>query len=238
MSVPSDPFELADLMRRDLDAIDSAAIRRALRIYGAARSRIIAQIDQLIAEVLAAVGDPDAPFTSNALSLTTRAELLTQIETVLTRAGIQIEPTLISARQEAIGVALDYAEQMARSQGFSLKDRIDVARSWTRLDERAVKELVDRLDDGTPLNRWLRELGPETKKAVEDVLERAVTEHANVGDLSRELVKQTGMAERRALMVTRESTFAVQRKATDQVYTANSHLLSGKLRVERLDGKT
>ena len=238
MSVPSDPFELADLMRRDLDAIDSAAIRRALRIYGAARSRIIAQIDQLIAEVLAAMGDPDAPFTSNALSLTTRAELLTQIETVLTRAGVQIEPTLIAARQEAIGVALDYAEQMATAQGFSLKDRIDVARSWTRLDERAVKELVDRLDDGTPLNRWLRELGPETKKAVEDVLERAVTEHANVGDLSRELVKQTGMAERRALMVTRESTFAVQRKATDQVYTANGHLLSGKLRVERLDSKT
>lgn len=234
MSVPPDPIELALKLRRDLDALDAVAIRRALLIYGRARRRIEEQIEEL----LAALGDPAAPVPSNALSLATRAELLTQIEVTLTRAGVQIEPALVEARREAVRLALDAAQQMSQAQGFDIKDRIDLARSWTRLDEQAVKELVETTADGTPLNRWLRELGPETRAAVEETIERAVTEHANVGDLAKELSKETGMAERKALMTTRESTFGVQRRAADQTYRANNHLLKGKMRIERTDGKT
>lgn len=229
-----DPLDIAARLRRDLDALDAAAIRRALQVYGLARLRLVRQIDALIL----ALGDPSQPFAANMVSLASRAELLRQIETQLTRAGIQIEPALIQTRREAIRVTLQAAEDMAAAQGFSAQQRIDVARQWARLDDGAVKQLVDTLADGTPLNRWLRNLGPETREAVEETLERAVVERVNVGELARELSAQTGMAERRALMTTRESTFGVQRAANDQVYKANESRLSGKMRVERTDGKT
>jgi SPP1 gp7 family putative phage head morphogenesis protein len=235
MSVPTpDPLELADQLRRDLDAIDAVAMRRALLVFGRARLRILEQVDALIA----ALGDPTAAVTSNALSLASRAELLTQIEQTLTRAGIAIEPTLMKARRDAVAAALKAAEDMATAQGFTLKDRIDLARSWSRLDETAVQELITTLADGTPLNRWLQRFGPETSQTIEQVIERAVADNVNVGDLGRELAKETGMAERRALMVTRESTFGVQRRAADQSYRENSHRLSGKMRVEVMDAKT
>lgn len=235
MSIPPpDPLELADRLLRDLSQIDAVAFRRAMAIYGQARIRIMAQVDALIA----ALGDPTTRLTSDALSLASRAELLAQIEQTLTRAGIAIEPTLIAARQEAVAAALKAAEDIATAQGFTLKDRIDLARSWSRLDESAVNELVSTMADGTPLNRWLGRLGPETRAAVEQVIDRAVVENVNVGDLARELAKETGMAERRALMVTRESTFGVQRRATDQSYRQNSDRLKGKMRVEVMDQKT
>jgi hypothetical protein len=205
-----------------------------MRIYGQARIRIMAQVDALIE----ALGDPTTRLTSDALSLASRAELLTQIETALSRAGIAIEPTLIAARQQAVTTALTAAEQMASAQGVTLQDRIDLAREWSRLDEGAVQELVNTMADGTPLNRWLQRLGPETRAAVEQVIDRAVVENVNVGDLARDLATQTGMAERRALMVTRESTFGVQRRAIDQNYRDNADRLKGKMRIEVLDSKT
>lgn len=235
---PLDPLELAAEIRRELDALDRVAMSRALRIYGAARARIVAQIEALIDEIIALGIDPAEPFVGNTLSLTTRGELLDQIETILTRAGIQIEPTLIETRRKAIAAAIRFAEQTAIAQGFTLADRIDIARTWTRINEAAVNDLTQRLADGTPLNRWLRRLGPEARIASEQTIERAVVERINVGDLARELVKQTAMNERRALMVARESSFAVHRAAADLTYRSNDHLLRGKMRIERLDEKT
>lgn len=234
MSAPQTPANIAAQLRRDLDAIDAAAIRRALAIYGAARRRLMEQISSLIE----ALGDPTTAVTSNAMALVNRSELLRQIETVLTRAGVQIEPTLIEARRTAITTALDAAEAFMQSQGASIANQIDIAADWVRLDEMAVRELVNTLNDGTPMSRWLRGLGPETAKAVEETIERAIAEHVNVGDLGRELAKQTELAERRAMLITRESTFAVQRRATDQAYQANRRILRGKMRIERLDEKT
>lgn len=234
MGIPDDPLVIAALLRDRLDEIDAAAISRALRIYGAARTRLLAQVTALIE----ALGDPLQPVPSNALALASRAELLTQIETVLTRAGVQIEPTLIEARQQAVTVAMEAAEAMAGAQAADMRQKAELARDWAKLNERAVQELVESTADGTPLNRWLRELGPETRAAVENKIERAVVEHVNVGDLARELTTEVDMSQRRAMMVTRESSFGVQRRATDQVYRANAPRLIGKMRDERLDAKT
>jgi len=234
VSIPDDPLVIAAMLRARLDEIDAVAISMALRIYGAAHARLLEQVMALIE----ALGDPTQPVPSNALALASRAELLTQIEQTLTRAGVRIEPALIEARRQAVTVALKAAEDMATAQGFTLKDRIDLARSWSRLDEQAVQELVETLGDGTPLSRWLRRLGPETRLAVEQTIERAVTEKVNVGELARELAHETEMSERRALTVTRESTFGVNRRAADQAYRANSHRLRGKMRIESLDQKT
>ena len=234
MSTPNDPIGITEAFRRDIDAIDARTIAAVLRIYRRARLRITEQVDALIA----ALGDPTRPVTANAISLARQAELLQQIETWLTRAGVQAEPALMQARQQAVEAALSYAERMAQAQGFTLKDRIDLARAWTRLDERAVTELVETMADGTPMREWLRELGSDTAERVEQAIERAVTEKVNVGELAEELTKEVDMSQRRALMVTRESSFGVQRRANDQVYKANASRLSGKMRDERLDAKT
>lgn len=234
MSIPDDPIAIAAALRIRLEAIDAATVRRAIRIYGAARVRLIRQVMALIESL----GDPVQPVPSSALSLASRAELLTQVETVLTRAGVQIEPTLRTARQQAVTAALEAAEQMAAAQAVDARQKLELARQWARLDEQAVAELVDTTADGTPLNRWLRELGPETVEIVEGKIERAIVEHVNVGDLAEELVQEVEMSERRAMMTVRESSFGVQRRANDQVYKANESRLSGKMRDERLDAKT
>lgn len=234
MSVPPDPVARALQLRAELERIDAATLRRTLLALSFARRRI----DQSIAALLEALGDPETALTSNALSLATRAETLRQIEAALNRAGLQLEPALIRAREQAVEAALTAAEEIAQAQGFSLQDGLDTARRWTRLDESAVKELVETMQDGRPMSRWIRQFGPETRQAIEETIERAVTEHANVGDLGRELAKQADLAERRALLVTRESTFGVQRRAADESFKQNRRILRGKMRIEKLDEKT
>lgn len=234
MSIPDDPLVIAAMLRARLDEIDAVAISRALRIYGAAHARLLEQVMALIDSL----GDPTQPVPSNALALASRAELLTQIETVLTRAGVQIEPTLIEARQQAVAVAMEAAEAMAGAQAADMRQKAELARDWAKLNERAVKELVESTADGEPLGRWLRELGPETRAAVEEKIERAVVESVNVGDLAEKLTREVDMSQRRALMVTRESSFGVQRRASEQQYRENRRLLRGKMRIEKIDEKT
>jgi hypothetical protein len=234
VSIPDDPLVIAAMLRARLDEIDAVAISRALRIYGAAHARLLEQVMALIDSL----GDPTQPVPSNALALASRAELLTQIETVLTRAGVQIEPTLIEARQQAVAVAMEAAEAMAGAQAADMRQKAELARDWAKLNERAVKELVESTADGEPLGRWLRELGPETRAAVEEKIERAVVESVNVGDLAEKLTREVDMSQRRALMVTRESSFGVQRRASEQQYRENRRLLRGKMRIEKIDEKT
>jgi hypothetical protein len=147
VSIPDDPLVIAAMLRARLDEIDAVAISRALRIYGAAHARLLEQVMALIESL----GDPTQPVPSNALALASRAELLTQIETVLTRAGVQIEPTLIEARQQAVAVAMEAAEAMAGAQAADMRQKAELARDWAKLNERAVKELVESTADGEPL---------------------------------------------------------------------------------------
>lgn len=230
----SSVIQLALKLHNTLAALDRQTSGKVGRVYGVVRTRLLNQI-ALLAEAL---GDPDTALPSDAVSLIGRADLLRQIEVGLTRAGVAAEPHLLTARKAAIDAAVTAAEKMISSQRSRASRSAARLFGWEKIDPAKINELIATLQDGTPLDRWLRKLGPETAAAVETAIERGVIEGVNVGELAKRLAAETGMADRRAMMAVRESTFGISRRANDETYRKNSKILAGKLRIEHIDEKT
>lgn len=212
--------------RTRLLAGDKAALDLMLRAYEPVRTRLVSSIDALTAEI-AASGVTDG---TAALKLERARELFAQVEAEIGRLSSGANALITEGQRQAVGLAGEGALSLAAAQSAS------VAASWNRVPTEAVRELVGRMSDGSPLRAWLDDFGPETSEAIRDGLIDGLARGIHPTTLAAELAGKVDVAGTRLLTTTRSQILGAYRGAALASYQANEDVLSGWTWLSALSG--
>ena len=93
-----------------------------------------------------------------------------------------------------------------------------IARSFSTLPERQIDFLVHNAADGRPLGSLLAEIAPESTQAVKDALVGGVARGAGVRDIATDVRKASGIAQNRALLISRTEVIRSYRETHRELY--------------------
>lgn len=93
-----------------------------------------------------------------------------------------------------------------------------IARSFSTLPERQIEFLVRHAADGRTLGALLAEIAPETTQAVKDALVGGVARGAGVRDIASDVRKASGIAQNRALLISRTEVIRSYRETSRELY--------------------
>lgn len=205
--------------RAELLSGDAAALGRMRNAYDPVRTRLLAQIDELV-KVLESSGELTG---GQAMRLERAQMLLTQVEEELQRFASPAGSFIESAQRQAVTLATAHVQATIFAQDPSL------SLSFNRLNSRAVTELVGRMSDGSPLRSWLDALGPDTAATMErsilDGLALGQSPRTVARDIGRALAKDVDMAGYRILNHTRSQMLGAYRGATMERYQQNADII-------------
>lgn len=226
--MPSQLEQTIARFRSQLLSGDQQALDLLTRAYGPVRARLLALIDDLVAEI----GAKGLTEGTAVLKLERAATLLTQVEQEVARLSTGANALITAGQRQAIQLALTQAQALVAAQDAR------IALAWHRVPTQAVAELVGRLSDGSPLRAYLDGLGPDASAAIREGLTTglALGQHPQV--IAAELAGKVDLSMSRLLMTTRTNILNSYRGATLANYRANADILDGWIWIATLSERT
>lgn len=139
------------------------------------------------------------------LTLDFLRESLTSLEGMKGAAAAQANGDAPALTQAVLGPAPAQAEAL-------------VANSFSRLPTSQLEHLVRNAADARPLGSLFAEIAPEATKAVKDALISGVARGASARDIATDVRKASGIAQNRAMLISRTETIRAYREATLENY--------------------
>lgn len=93
-----------------------------------------------------------------------------------------------------------------------------VANSFNRLPVAQMQRMVRNAADGHPLGDLLYEIAPDSTQAVKDALNSGVARGASVETIARDVRKASGIAQNRAMLISRTEVIGVYRETALEHY--------------------
>lgn len=207
--------------RAQLLAGDANALSQMTAAYQPVRTRLIALIDDLAAEIARS----GTITRSQALRFERATTLLQQVNDELIKFGADADSFIQSGQRQAVQLAAFHALAMANAMNPTLST------SWNRVNTAAVQNLVGRMSNGAPLRTWMDALGPETAATMEQRILDAIATGTNPRDVAKQiqedLTKDVNLAGYRILNHTRTQLLNSYRAATSERFIANRDIVKG-----------
>lgn len=208
--------------RQALLRADDAALTQLQTAYQPSRERLLAQIEQTVAQITA-----DGITRTEAAQLGRARELLRLVEVETTRLAQVAGQTIPTTQAQAVQQAIERARVLTIAQGLDIRTASRLSAQWTGLNTNAVADLVGSLSDGSPLDKWLNEFVEDSVQVVKDTLLDGVARGINPADLGRVLAQATDLPLQRAMTLSRTETLRSYRSASIASMQANEDILSG-----------
>jgi SPP1 gp7 family putative phage head morphogenesis protein len=147
---------------------------------------------------------------------------LTQLEGMKGKAIAQANGDAPELTQAVLGSAPARAEAL-------------VANSFSRLPTSQLEHLVRNAADGRPLGSLFAEIAPEATKAVKDALVSGVARGAGVKVIAADVRKAAGIAQNRAMLITRTEVIRAYRETAFENYR-RSEVVTGWIWIAEVNG--
>lgn len=219
--------------RRELLALDEAALKRLVGEYARVRERWLTSIDALVDQIAA-----EGPTPAQAARLSRLNTLLGQIDAEMSRLSGRAYQLTLTGQRAATILAGEHALALAAVQTGSPAGAARLAATWARLPTGAVESLIGRMQDGASLERYFRALPAETATTIQQALVDGIASGLNPNAVAAKLRGQTNIALEKLITVTRNEMLASYRAATLANYQANADILDGWIWVASLSSRT
>lgn len=147
---------------------------------------------------------------------------LSQLEGMKSAAATQANGDAPALTRAVLGPAPTQAEAL-------------VANSFSRLPTSTLEHLVRNAADGRPLGSLFAEIAPEATKAVKDALVSGVARGAGVKVIAADVRKAAGIAQNRAMLITRTETIRAYRETAFENYR-HSEVVTGWIWIAEVNG--
>lgn len=219
------PTELAQEFKRAIDRQDAAALMRLARTYHQLYLRMGDKLDSL----LLAISKLDEPTKGQVFRLAQYKNLISALETELTKFGTFTELEIRSNSQAAIELAVKQTEAFLRAAGYTM------TRS---LPTDAIYSMLGFLQEGSPLWKRIDKLAPYHTQRVADALLEGIAFGYNPAKTARMFESVMGGGLTDAMRMTRTTQLYASREASRAMYVANDDIISGWTWYSSLDADT
>lgn len=210
----------ADREARRLKSLDRATLREIRGMYEAAAGSLRENL-AAVTSLITAARDAGETVNPQWLYRQQRYEsLLFDLERELDSFYAQTAGVIVRSKTEALTMALEAAPDLTvAALGPGPTDGKQWIRGvFNRVNIGALRAMVDRARDGTPLGRLLAEVtGPAVTK-VRDALVSGVAAGRGVREIARDVRKASMMPLRRSLLIARQEVIGAYRDASSEAY--------------------
>ena len=190
--------------------------------YGRAWQKLQGDIDAL----LAAMSELGEPTWAQVERLSLYRQMLTQLETEVSRYATIAENEIDASAKAAVQAALKDSAGMIQAALPGL-DAAGVDAALYKLNPDAVSSMIGFLDNGSPLFKNLQRLGPDVAALVADKLREGIILGYNPRKVARIIRDATGQGLTWSLTTARTANLWAYRSASLANYRANSQVVSG-----------
>lgn len=200
---------------------DRAAASVLVNAYKPMQAKLVPQIEELSA----AISEMTPPTPAAIRRLDRYRALLRQTETEMQRLGV------LTGQQAEIGATS--AANLAADQALALMDAAigprppSVSYTFNRLPKAALQEFAGALQSDSPLTKLLDGFGAEASKRLQDALFQGVALGEGPRALADRMRVDLGGNAVRALVIVRDTTLGVSRRASLATYQANGDVCEG-----------
>lgn len=219
------PTELARAFKAAIDRQDAAALTRLAKAYSQLYGRMQGKLDSL----LLAISQLESPTQGQVMRLAQYKNLLTALETELTKYSAYVEVEIRNTADAAVGMAIKQTEQFLRAAGYTM------TRS---LPKNAIYSMLGFLQEDSPLWKRIGELAPFNTQKVVNALLEAVTFGYNPAKTARMFENVMGGGLTDAMRMTRTAQLYASREANRAMYVANDDVVTGWMWYSSLDADT
>jgi len=219
------PTELARAFKAAIDRQDAAALTRLAKAYSQLYGRMQGKLDSL----LLAISKLDAPTKGQVMRLSQYKNLLTALETELTKYSAYVEVEIRNTADAAVGMAIKQTEQFLRAAGYTM------TRS---LPKNAIYSMLGFLQEDSPLWKRIGELAPFHTQKVADALLEGIAFGYNPAKTAKLFENVMGGGLTDAMRMTRTAQLYASREANRAMYAANSDVVTGWMWYSSLDSDT
>lgn len=138
-------------------------------------------------------------------------------------------------QREQVKDAVNFARQAAQT---NLGTNIALGAAWSDIPETAVKEMVGRTSDGSPVTDVLSNLVPTGKARAREIIVNGVAQGQNPRKVASLLRQELGAQLSRAQTITRTEMMNAYRDATLASYRENDKLINGYMWTSAEDDRT
>lgn len=207
-------------------ARETQALLALTRRWGEAWRRISREL-ALLTEQIEQAQRAGQPVTNGMLYRRERAEeLLGQIRAELAELTGDADRVIRQAQRDEVEAALEDAPRLAT---FSPNEEVSrrLAQMWTHVPKDAVEMLTGTLQEGSPLNALLAELGAATSTGIAERLTSGLIAGRNPKAIARGIRDDWGISLNRALRISRTEILRSYRAANLYQYQQNNHIIKG-----------
>ena len=219
------PTELARAFKAAIDRQDAAALTRLAKAYSQLYGRMQGKLDSL----LLAISQLESPTQGQVMRLAQYKNLLTALETELTKYSAYVEVEIRNTADAAVGMAIKQTEQFLRAAGYTM------TRS---LPKNAIYSMLGFLQEDSPLWKRIGELAPFNTQKVANALLEAVTFGYNPAKTAKLFENVMGGGLTDAMRMTRTAQLYASMEANRSMYVANSDVVTGWIWWSSLDSDT
>lgn len=222
--MPDHPaVQAAEAFRADLLRQERQTAARMVRQYGEIYARLQSQIKALDAEI----AGMENPTPGRVARLARFRALRAQIEAEVGRFGGWADTEIVSLAQRAAEQGIDHAEQLTLlNVPEPLRPAVQAV--WNRLPAEALEQLTNFLRPDSPLRQALvNQLGEAVAERAMGALLEGLAMGYNPRVVGEILRREMGMGLVEALRTARTSMLWAYRRATQDMYRANSDLVIG-----------
>lgn len=216
------PTDLARAFKAAIDRQDAAALTRLAKAYSQLYGRMQGKLDSL----LLAISQLESPTQGQVMRLSQYKNLITALETELTKYSAYVEVEIRNTADAAVGMAIKQTEQFLRVAGFTM------TRS---LPKNAIYSMLGFLQEDSPLWKRIGELAPFNTQKVANALLEAVTFGYNPAKTAKLFENVMGGGLTDAMRMTRTAQLYASREANRAMYAANSDVVTGWMWYSSLD---
>ena len=219
------PTELAQAFKRAIDRQDAAALMRLARTYHQLYLRMGDKLDSL----LLAISKLDEPTKGQVFRLAQYKNLISALETELTKFGTFTELEIRSNSQAAIELAVKQTESFLKAAGYAMP---------RSLPTNAIYSMLGFLQEDSPLWERLGKLAGTNAQKVADALLEGIAFGYNPAKTARMFENVMGGGLTDAMRMTRTAQLYASREANRAMYVANDDVIQGWVWWSSLDSDT
>lgn len=231
-----DAYAKALLFKKQVDALDQAALNQLAKSYGSIWIKLRRDIDSLLADV----AGKQMSFNDVA-KLNRYKSLIEQVEKDVTDYATRAATGIKGSQTTAVRLSQAQTRQLVDAslpRGITTSILAELGIPWNVFPREALNALAGFASNGTPLDKLLQPLGSIASQGVKDGLTTGLGLGYNptkTADLIRDKV---GMSLTRALTISRTETLRAYREASRLQYAANDAIVKKFRRVAAHDGGT
>lgn len=214
--------ELAQAFKAAIDRQDAAALARLAKSYKALYERMQDKLDSY----LLALSRLDAPTKAQAMRLMQYQNLISALETELSKYAAYVEVEIRNNAASGVELAVKQTQSYLRALGYAMP---------ATLPTRAIVNMLGFLQENSPLWKRLSLLAPENTKRVADSLLEAVAFGYSPIKTARMFQNVMGGGLTDAMRMSRTAQLYATREANRTMYVANEDVVEGWIWWSSLD---